>query len=240
MRSFSILLLAFATVAFAQEGSVIIKSTVNGNDVPPESVQAFVAPMLGTMGSVSFMGHSMIPDDPLGMLQKKQIQEELELSKDQIVVVEELQKDIQRQMAEMFSKQAGFGVNAARMMETAAKATRENVEKELKDVLSFKQLKRLGQLEVQMKIRNRGAHALTDDKLADALEISDKQKKDIQTESREMQKDLQKEIEKLRARFRQELIEDLLDKEQLSKLEKLSGTEYKVKQPNVRRFQPFQ
>ena len=122
----------------------------------------------------------------------------------------------------------------------AAKATRENVEKELKDVLSFKQLKRLGQLEVQMKIRNRGARALTDDKLAGALEISEQQKKDIQSESRVMQKELQKEIEKLRQKFRQELIKDLLDKDQISKLQELSGDEYEVKQPNVRRWKPFQ
>lgn len=236
----SIALLFIATAAFAQEGSIIIKSTVNGNDVPPESVQAFVGPILGNVGSLSLMGPSMIPDDPLGMLQKKQIQEELELTKEQIVVVEELQADIQRQIAEMFSKQAGFGVNAGRMMETAAKATRENVEKELKDLLSFKQLKRLGQLEVQMKIRNRGARALTDEKLAGALEISDKQKEQIKTESRDMQKELQEEIQKLREKFRQELIQDLLNKEQLSKLEELSGSEYKVKQPNVRRWQAFQ
>ena len=55
-----------------------------------------------------------------------------------------------------------------------------------------------------------------------------------------MQKELQEEIQKLREKFRQELIQDLLNKEQLSKLEELSGSEYKVKQPNVRRWQAFQ
>lgn len=240
MRTIALLFVFVATTAFAQEGPIIIKSTVNGAEVPPENVQAFVGPMLGNMGSLSLVGQAMIPDDPLGMLQSKQIQKELELSKDQIIAVEEFQADIGRQMSEMFSKQAGLGVNAARMMEKAGKALRENVEKELKDVLSFKQLKRLGQLEVQMKIRNRGARALADDKLAGALEISDEQKKDIQSENRKMQKELQKEIEKLREKFRQELIQDLLNKDQLAKLEELSGTEYKVKQPNVRRWQPFQ
>ena len=221
----------------AQEGRVIIRSSVNGTDVPPEAVQSFVAPILSS-ADVSFFPHSMVPDDPLGMLQRKQIQDELDLSKDQVTLVEELQKDIQRQMGEVFATQAKFGGDAARMMESATKAIRKNIEKELNDVLSFKQMKRLGQLEVQMKLRNRGVRALAEEKLANALEISDDQKKEIRKQARDMHKDLQKEIERLRERFRERLIKDLLEEDQLAKLEEISGEEYEVQQTNIRRWTP--
>ena len=232
------ILLCFATGLPAQEGRVIIRSTVNGTDVPPEQVRSFVAPIIGD--ALTFMPTEMMPDDPLGLLQKKQIQEELELSKEQMVVVEELQKDIQRQMSEVFTTQAKLGGNAAQMIEAANKAIRQNIEKELKEVLSPKQLKRLSQLEVQMKLRNRGVRALAEGTLANRLGISDEQKQDIREQSAEMQKELQKEIAKLRERFRKQLIKDLLDKEQLSKLEEATGDEFDVRQPNIRRMRIFQ
>ena len=97
-----------------------------------------------------------MPDDPLGLLQREQIQEELELSDDQIALVKELQLDIQRQTREIFAAQAKFGGDAGKMVEAANRAVRENIQKELKEILSPSQMKRLGQLEVQMKLKNRG------------------------------------------------------------------------------------
>ena len=223
-----------STVIFSQEGRVIISSTVNGNDVPPAQLGSFIAPIMGE--SLTFFPSSMMPDDPLGLLQKKQIQEELELSKEQIITVEELQKDIQRQMTEVFTTQAKFGGNAAQMVEAANKAIRENITKELKEVLLPKQMKRLGQLEVQMKLRNRGVRALAEGKLAERLQISDGQKKEIREQSAEMQKELQQQIEMLRERLRKRLIKDVLDKEQLVQLEEVTGDEFDVQQPNVRRL----
>lgn len=232
MRSFLavVVLLVVSSLAFAQ-GPVVLR-TVNSGDAEGVVSQIFASPDMGS--SLSFFGRHM-PSDPLGMLQREQIQDELDLNEDQIAVIKELQSDIQRQTKEIFSSGAKFGGDAARMMATAQKAIRQNIEKELKSVLSPKQLKRLGQLEVQMSLRNRGVRALTEEKLAAALEISDEQKKEIREGQRESQKALQKEIEALRERHRNRLLQRLLSDEQLSKLELLSGNEYKVKTVNRRR-----
>ena len=48
--------------------------------------------------------------------------------------------------------------------------------------------------------------------------------------------ELAKEIERLRKRLRRELIREMLSKEQLVKLEELTGDEYDVKPFNPRRF----
>lgn len=210
---------------------IISKSTTAG---PIEEMPMAVFGAIDSITGFDFHGH--MPDDPLAMLQKKQIQKEINLSDEQIAIVVELQKDIQRQMGQMFAANAKFGGDAGKMIESARKAIQKNIEKELKEILDFKQMKRLGQLEVQMKMKNRGVRALTDDKLSKALAISDKQKKQIQEEQSEMQKELQKEIQKLREKFRTDLINELLTDDQLTKLEELSGEEYDVKPVNIRRF----
>lgn len=235
--SLPILLVSLSISSHAQEGRVIISSSVNGVEVPPSEVQGMVAPMLSG-GSLSFFP-SMLPDDPLGMLQRKPIQQELDLEQDQIALVKELQSDIQRQTQEIFATQAKFGGDAARMVETANKAVRKNIEKELKEILSFKQLKRLGQLEIQMKLRNRGIRAFVEEKLAKQLAISDDQKKTIQKEARQSQTELEEEIRKLRQRFRKRAIRDVLEDDQLRKLEELTGDEYEAEDSNIRRF-PFE
>lgn len=231
MRLIKSVLIVVLVVAALAPAQVVIRSV---GDVPEGvgAITAFAPSRISSGASFSFFH---MPSDPLGLLQQKQIQEELELSDDQRTVVEELQKDIQRQTREIFEANAKFGGDAARLMETAQKTVRKNVEKELEKVLSPKQLKRLGQLEVQMSIKNRGVHALTEEKLASALGVADEQKEEIRERGREMQEELRAEIAKLRERLRNRLIKELLDDDQLVKLEELSGEEYEVQRPNVRR-----
>ena len=75
-----------------------------------------------------------------------------------------------------------------------------------------------------------------DEKLAKPLAISDDQKKAIQEEARAMQADLDAEIKKLREKFRRRAIRDVLEDEQLQKLEQMTGEEYDVQDSNIRRF----
>ena len=234
MRSRTTILLCLLTSSAAAQ--VVIQRAVQSGEDAASVVSGIIEAPLAFSPTMTFFGANALPSDPLGMLQRKQIQEELDLSKDQIEVVKELQRDIQRQTREIFSSGAKFGGDAARMMETAQKAIRENIEKELGEVLSVKQIQRLGQLEVQMSLRNRGVRALTEDKLAKALEISAEQKKDILERQRKAMKDLQEEIEDLKERHRTRLLKELLDDEQLSKLEKMSGNEYQVREINRRRL----
>ena len=239
MRSLlAICLLSFSALPLCGQ-EVIISRQVQSGEAATAAISA-IAPVLnmnmdGTR-VFSFDGTAFMPSDPLGMLQQKQIQEELDLSDDQLSVVDELRNDIGRQTKEIFSTGVQFGGDAAKLMQTAQKTIREKITKELEGILSTKQFTRLGQLEVQMKIRNRGVLALTESKLADALAVTDEQKKEIRDEQRDSQRELQKEIAALRERYRKRLIKKLLSDEQLSKLESLSGDEYEVKAINRRRF----
>lgn len=227
------LCLLFCSTLTAQE--VVVSRQVVAGEASSATLAA--VPFAGdAMSFLSFDGLQFMPSDPLGMLQQKQIQDELELSKDQLAVVEELQKDIGRQTKEIFKAGIQFGGDAGQLMQTAQKTIREKISKELENILSTKQFARLGQLEVQMKIRNRGVLALTDERIAGTLAVSDDQKKDIRDTHRESQKELQEEIAKLRERHRKQLIKKLLSDEQLTKLEKLSGDEYEVKAINRRRI----
>lgn len=217
----------------------LLCSTLTAQEVVVSQTNATFATVPFAGDAVSFVtldGLQFMPSDPLGMLKQKQIQEELELSKDQLAVVEELQKEIGRQTKEIFTAGVKFGGDAGQLMQTAQKTIREKITKELENILSTKQFTRLGQLEVQMKIRNRGVLALTDERIAESLVVSDEQKKDIRDSHRESQKELQEEIAKLRERHRKRLIKKLLSDEQLAQLEELSGDEYEVKAVNRRRF----
>ena len=217
----------------------LLCSTLTAQEVVVSQTNATFATVPFAGDAVSFVtldGLQFMPSDPLGMLKQKQIQEELELSKDQLAVVEELQKEIGRQTKEIFTAGVKFGGDAGQLMQTAQKTIREKITKELENILSTKQFTRLGQLEVQMKIRNRGVLALTDERIAESLVVSDEQKKDIRDSHRESQKQLQEEIAKLRERHRKRLIKKLLSDEQLAQLEDLSGDEYEVKAVNRRRF----
>ena len=235
MRNFTSALLIVASLSMASispvSAQVIFRSTTAEL---PQAVGGFIDAHVGEITSFNMFGG--MPDDPLGMLRQKQIQDELNLSAEQIAVVEELQKDMQRQSQEIFTAQAKFGGNAIKMMEAAQKAVRKTITKELKEILDIKQMKRLGQLEVQMKMKNRGARALTEEKLAKALNITDDQKTEIRDKSSEMSKQLQKEIEKLREQHRKQLIKDVLSDDQLSKLQEISGNQYEVQPINIRRF----
>lgn len=229
------LVCSFASICSAQEVSrTVIKLSGAGSEGPAEAAAIFASPSIMGADGFSFLGK--LPDDPIGLLQRPQIQEEIELSQDQIGVVKELQKDISRQMSQIFASQAKFGGDAGQLVGEASKAIRKNIEAELTTLLSPKQLRRLGEIEVQMKIKNRGALALLDQTVSKRLDLSDEQKKDLKEQQRVSQKELAKEIERLREKYRQDVIKDVLDKKQLLKLEEMSGQEYDLKQPNWRRF----
>jgi len=222
--------LLFASIVSAQ---AVLRIDSAESPTPFASQAIISAPPMFASG---FSFYGAMPDDPLGLLQQEQIQKELELTNSQTAFVKELQNDIQRQTGELFQAQAKFGGDAARLMETATKAVRENITKELDQLLEPKQLKRLGQIEVQMKLKNRGALALVEDKIANALEIDSEQKKEIREKQGKAQSELMKRIEDLRVQYRNDLIRGVLSEKQLLRFEQLSGEDYKIQEPNTRRF----
>jgi hypothetical protein len=175
-----------------------------------------------------------VPSDTMGMLRMQQFIEELELADEQVKQLAEIQQEMQKQTREIFRGADFGGGDTAKVMREAQRAIREQTEKRLDRVLSSRQLKRLKQIQVQLQMRNRGAGALASDALAEALDLSDDQKKELAEKQKEAQKKLQEEIQRLREQYREEVVEDVLTRSQVRKLKDLIGDEYEVKKPNYR------
>jgi hypothetical protein len=106
------------------------------------------------------------------------------------------------------------------------KELRDQLAKEVEDVLLPHQKKRLDEIALRMKMRQRGTTgSLVDTELAKSLDITDAQKDRIRRKAEEVQKDLEEKIAKLREEARQEILEEL-SPEQKTRLKELLGAEF--------------
>ena len=88
------------------------------------------------------------------------------------------------------------------------------------------QLDRLKQVALQMQMKSRGtAGALSSDKIAEALGLTEEQIKNLKSRSKELKKELAEKTKKLKDNAKQELI-GMLSSEQQQKLKDLMGDEF--------------
>jgi Spy/CpxP family protein refolding chaperone len=87
------------------------------------------------------------------------------------------------------------------------------------------QLERLKQIDLQSKIRQRGANALTSGDVAQALNLTDDQRDKLEKRAAEVQEELQTKIKELQADARKKMI-DVLTPEQQAQLQKLMGDQF--------------
>jgi len=192
----------------------------------------------GGLSSVFYGMANRVPSDTMGMLRMPQFTKELELLEDQLEQIREIEQVMQKQTRDIL-RTADFSGDAAKVVREAQRAIRKQTEEKLEKILLPIQLKRLKQIQIQLQMRNRGASAVASDALAEALGLSDEQKRELTEKQQEAQKKLQAEIQRIRDELRQEVIQDVLTKSQLRKLEKLVGDKYEVKKPEYRSFTRF-
>ncbi|MFT5523002.1 MAG: hypothetical protein ACI9HK_000946 [Pirellulaceae bacterium] len=185
-----------------------------------------------------------VPQDPFMMLRLPQFAKEIELVDEQKKKIEELQKDANelRQAAwGEYSKVAhqrnGNGnVTDFQKLQAEFQKSRQETAKRLQErldeILLPHQVARLRELLIQIKIATRGVYAMSDTDIAEALDVSEEQKKELKQKQAEAQRKLQEEISKLRATYQEEVLKDVLSREQLLKLEKIQGKKYEVKRPD--------
>src|SRR5262249_42749575 len=101
-------------------------------------------------------------------------------------------------------------------------AMNTDLEKDLGKVLLPHQMERLKQIDLQTKMKYRGAQALTGGDLAKALNLTDEQREKLEKRQAEVQEELQAKIRELQVEARQKVI-DVLTPEQQSQLKKLMG-----------------
>ncbi|MEX0643319.1 MAG: hypothetical protein WD468_11490 [Pirellulales bacterium] len=166
----------------------------------------------------------------LGLVQREDVQQELQLIDEQRDKVDDVIADARQrigdEMRDMFAemrdlsdeeRQARFGEIRTRFEKFSQEA-----DADLKKVLLPHQIERLKQIDVQQRIQQQGANALTAGDLADALNLTDDQRDKLEQRANEVRQELQEKIAKLRLEARDKML-DVLTSEQRAKLDSLMG-----------------
>lgn len=169
----------------------------------------------------------------LGLLYREDVRQDLQLVDEQQekvdALADEIRTELQDEMREMFSqmrdlsdeeRQQQFEKIRSRMEEVNADA-----EKRLKKVLLPHQFDRLKQIDVQMRVQQQGAGALTSGELAEMLDLTDSQRERLEERAAEVEQELQEKISQLRLEARNKML-DVLTAEQRAKLQSLMGDDF--------------
>lgn len=169
----------------------------------------------------------------LGLLYRDDVRQDLQLVDEQQEKVDalsdEIRTELQDEMREMFrgmqdlsdeERQQQFEKIRERMEDVNADA-----EKRLKKVLLPHQFDRLKQIDVQMRVQQQGAEALTSGALAETLDLTESQRERLEERAAEVEQELQEKIGQLRIEARNKLL-DVLTAEQRAKLESLMGDDF--------------
>jgi Spy/CpxP family protein refolding chaperone len=175
----------------------------------------------------------------IGLLARDEVQQELQLVDEQKDKVRTLTEDLRNkagsQLRDVFTqmrdlsdeeRRAKFGEIRAKIEEINADA-----EKQLAKELLPHQLERLKQIDLQTKIRYRGADALTSGDIAKTLNLTDEQRDKLEKRAAEVQQELQTQIRQLQADARKKML-DVLTPDQRAQLDKLMGQQFDLPEQN--------
>ncbi|HEX5470401.1 MAG TPA: hypothetical protein VFW73_00860, partial [Lacipirellulaceae bacterium] len=120
----------------------------------------------------------------LGLAMRPEVQQELQLvdeQKDKIQsITDDMRNKVRDQMRDLFSQMQNLSQDERRAkfgeIRDKFEAINADYEKQLNKVLLPQQLERLKQIDLQSKIQQRGASALTSGDVAKALNLTDEQR----------------------------------------------------------------
>lgn len=209
----------------------------------------FAAPLFGQVvqyqrgGNAAGYSYSL-PTDPMTMLRLPQFVKELELVDEQVKKLEELHQEATKMQQEALAEFRSvsyqtdgkydaekYRAMSAEYQKARAEVT-EKVTKAIEDILLPHQVDRMKQIQIQSQIKSYGVGALQSALLADALEITDEQMKELAEKRAAAQKKLAEEYARIKAELQEEVLADVLTKKQLRELESLKGEPYEVKRPD--------
>jgi Spy/CpxP family protein refolding chaperone len=175
----------------------------------------------------------------LGMAMRDDVQQELQLvdeQKDKIRgITDDMRNKIRDQMRGMFDQMRDLSEDERRAkfgeIRTKFEAINADFEKQLDKVLLPHQLERLKQIDLQNKIQQRGASAITSGDVAKALKLTDEQREKLEKRAVEVQEELQTKIRQLQADARKKML-DVLTPEQQAQLDKMMGQQFNLPEPN--------
>ena len=166
----------------------------------------------------------------LGLVMRDEVQQELQLVDEQrdkvMAAADEARNQMRDEMRDLFSQMRDLSDDErrARFDEIRGRIESMNADLEarLKKVLLPHQYERLKQIDVQVRVQQRGAAALSSGELAEALDLTDEQREKLEQRAEEVQKELQEKMSQLRLEARNKML-DVLTPEQRAKLEQMMG-----------------
>jgi Spy/CpxP family protein refolding chaperone len=172
----------------------------------------------------------------LGLATRDEVQQELQLvdeQKDKVrAISDDMRTKVRDEMGGMFQQLRDVSDEERRAKFDEIRKKFETIntdmEKKLDGVLLPHQLERLKQIDLQSKIRQRGASALTGGDVAEALNLSDDQREKLEKRAAEVQEELQTKIRELQADARKKMI-DVLTPDQQAQLQKMMGDQFDLK-----------
>ena len=168
--------------------------------------------------------------DPFSLLGDPSVQKDLELVGDQLDQVRSLQNDFSRQLKEKIGDLSKGGINPERFQGVGdlIKASREEQKVKMQELLLPHQIDRLKEVALQKHMNSAGtAGALSNSAVAEALGISDEQKKRLKEKEKEIKADLAKKMEQLKEEAKTQLLQELTPA-QREQLKEMTGTKYKT------------
>lgn len=184
----------------------------------------------GRGGGIQFFGGGG-GGGPLMLLQRNDVQAELELLDDQKKQVNDLREKSTQKMRELFGNLRGGegGDRRGDELRDAFRKAAEETQAEVDKILLPHQTKRLKQLEVQMQMRGRGVlGALGGGDVPEKLGISEEQREKLREKAQGLDEEVRKKTAELRKQAQEQLIASLTE-DQRKQFNELIGEPFEFK-----------
>jgi Spy/CpxP family protein refolding chaperone len=166
----------------------------------------------------------------LAILQRPDVQEELELLDDQKKQLTDLREKSTEKMRELFGNLRGGGGGEGdrdALRETFRKAA-EETQADVDKILLPHQSKRLKQLEAQLRMRGGGVMGALGGDVADKLGISEEQRDKLRDKARDLDAELRKKTAEIRKQLQDQLLASLTE-DQRKQFNELVGEPFEFK-----------
>ena len=188
--------------------------------------------MAGPDSDMTFVGDNGMffggASDTFSMLSDPSVRKDLELVDEQMDRIREVNKEFGQRIRDSLgdlSKDGFDPAQASKLKDIIGDIQRQKQE-EIDKLLLPHQIDRLKQVALQMQMKSRGtANALSNDKIAEALGLTEEQIKNLKSRSTELQQEIAEKTKKLQADAKEELI-GMLTSEQQQKLKEMMGDDF--------------
>lgn len=170
------------------------------------------------------------PFEPLTLLARADVRQELELIADQQAQLLDLRGKTRREARDRFAEiRTGGAAGAQGRIRQVAGELQQRVWSALSQILLPHQLDRLRQIQLQRQLRNGGAAILVREGLVEQLEITEDQRAKLQSTGRELEAEYRRRLQTLRAEMREKVLA-VLSPEQRQRLDQLTGAPFEFQE----------